>query len=335
MRSFPRFNSKKTKQGIVLKMSFFAVIMTVALGSLIYVQARLLIRETTMEVTVSEPLPFPVGVDPARKTITEQPAIDTYFKEQISSAVPSAKNWSSRTLAALSQYAWYQNLASLSSRILVIQAGERKEEIAQNIGKILRWDRRHKLEFLTAVIERDPILPEGKFMPHTYIVSRNIIPLEVANLVSRRFDREIYSRYPETIQKKVSLEDALIIASLLEREGKDFEDMRLISGIIWNRLFSGMKLQLDATLQYVKGSKNSQPWWPRVLPADKQLASPFNTYQNAGLPPSPISNPSANAILAALNPRKTDCMYYFHDKESLIHCSATYKEHVALIEKYY
>ena len=96
-----------------------------------------------------------------------------------------------------------------------------------------------------------------------------------------------------------------------------------------------MRLQIDATLQYAKGSKPSEPWWPGVRPADKFIASVYNTYENSGLPPAPIANPSLDAILAALNPTKTDCMYYFHDRQAEFHCSPTYEEHVELLKQYY
>lgn len=90
-----------------------------------------------------------------------------------------------------------------------------------------------------------------------------------------------------------------------------------------------MPLQLDATLQYAKGSRASEKeWWPVPKPADKYLKSPFNTYANKGLPPAPIANPSAASVLAALNPVPTDCYYYFHADNAEYYCSKTYEEHV-------
>ncbi len=97
-----------------------------------------------------------------------------------------------------------------------------------------------------------------------------------------------------------------------------------------------MNLQVDATLQYAKANtKDTNEWWPDVVPKDKYIKSPYNTYLHKGLPPTPIANPSVGAILAALNPIETPCLYYFNDKKGEFHCSKTYKEHVALIRKYY
>ena len=88
---------------------------------------------------------------------------------------------------------------------------------------------------------------------------------------------------------------------------------------------------MDATLQYVKGTENA--WWPTVASKDKHIDSPYNTYKNKGLPPSPIANPGLAAITAALNPSTTDCLYYLHSNDR-IYCSKTYKEHKEKIEKY-
>lgn len=281
---------------------------------------------------------FPVGINIERKEITENPAVETYFDEHIAlKSTPTAMhtNWFSRTLGKLALMNWYQNLASLSSRVLVIQSGERKEQVADHFAKILGWDSVEKKTFLAGIENAEPELPDGKFFPGTYTAAREASPEEVIPLITGRFNDEVLSRYSDDVAAMVPLNDALTIASLLEREAYDFEDMRLISGVIWNRLFIDMNLQIDATLQYAKGSKPNQPWWPRVIPNDKYIASVYNTYKNSGLPPAPIANPSLDSILAALNPRKTDCMFYFHDKQAGFHCSKTYAEHVASLKQYY
>lgn len=282
--------------------------------------------------------PFPIGVDPTHKIITENPAVDTYLESHTPThtlSVSSQRSWFGRTIAKLAQLNWYQNLASPMGRILVIEPGERKEEIARNFGNILGWSKDEKEEFLSNVIEVSPEMTEGKFYPSTYVVARGATPAEVTPLITGRFQSEVMARYGKDLESQVPLKNTLTIASLLEREAYDFTDMRLISGVIWNRLFAGMKLQLDATLQYAKADQEAAAWWPLVLPADKDITSPFNTYKHMGLPPAPIANPSLDTILAALNPRKTDCMYYFHDQHSQFHCSVTYKEHVALLKQYY
>lgn len=278
---------------------------------------------------------FPVGVDTERKAIVEDAAVATFFEEHIADEEGTPTAWFRKTLGRLALSGIYQNLASLSQRTLVIQPGERKEQIAQHFGKILGWTPEEKDTFLTLVVGSDPAIEEGKFFPATYTVGRTASPEEVAYLVLSTFNTEVRSRYSEEVAAQVALPDALTIASLLEREAYDFTDMREISGVIWNRLFAGMKLQIDATLQYAKGTESKEMWWPTPRPADKYIDSAYNTYIHEGLPPTPIASPSLAAILAALNPVKTDCMYYFHDKKAGFHCSETYEEHVALLKEYY
>jgi UPF0755 protein len=282
--------------------------------------------------------PFPIGVDPSAQLITENPDVDEFFVEAITEeplATRSKESWFSRVLATLTHIPLYQNIASPTGRILVIQSGERKEEVAYNFGEILDWTEEERALFIEEIISAEPSLSEGKFTPSTYITGKSASPKEVAVIVNEHFKKEVLARYGEDIAEKVSLADALTIASILEREAYDFEDMRYISGIIWNRLFAGMKLQIDATLQYAKGTEHQTKWWPNVVPDDKYIDSMFNTYENKGLPPAPIANPSLDAILAALNPRKTDCMFYFHDRDGGFHCSITYEEHVTSLKEYY
>ena len=150
-----------------------------------------------------------------------------------------------------------------------------------------------------------------------------------------RFTTEILERYSTTTASRVPLRDALIIASLIEREAGGWHDMRDISGVIWNRIFTGMNLQIDATLQYAKADGAKGNWWPKPVPDDKYVKSRFNTYRYNGLPPAPIASPSVAAVVAALNPKKTDCLFYFHDSRGRFHCSPDYEGHVKLLKKHY
>jgi hypothetical protein len=325
-----------------------AYVLLCALGVAIVGLLFFIIRGNQVAVTIDAPvaavvpeeienIEFPVGVNPGEKQILESDEVDAYFEKYISKDVTTGSHtsWFHRALGKLALMNWYQNLASLSSKILVIQSGERKEQVANNFAKILNWSDDEKQSFVEAIESSAPELTDGKFFPGTYTVSRGATVDDVVPLVLKRFDEEVLKRYTDTVAESVPLHDALIIASLLEREAYDFTDMRQISGVIWNRLFDGMRLQLDATLQYAKGTHSQDSWWPIVRPSDKYIASAFNTYENIGLPPAPIANPSLEAILAALNPRKTDCMYYFHDKKAGFHCSETYEEHVQLLKQYY
>lgn len=284
-------------------------------------------------------LPFPISVNPHQKQILDNPLVDTYLTQHLAQAtgrhVPRRPgDWLQRLTHKLTAMAWYQNIASPVSRTLVIDSGERKEEVVAHFGRILGWNTDERAAFAEIVASTTPELNDGKFFPGRYITTIGAPPETIARAVNERFDVEVRARYTDEIEDLVPLADTLTIASLLEREAYDFEDMRAISGVIWNRLFIGMKLQIDASLQYAAGSA-ATGWWPVPEPDDKYLKSPFNTYKHEGLPPEPIANPSLDAIVAALNPIKTDCYFYFHDDDGEFHCSPTYEGHVSLLHTYY
>jgi len=282
--------------------------------------------------------PFPISVNPMTKTITENPAMTDFFLNHIASNhTKTAKNqtWIALLTSKLQTMDWYQNLASPVSRILVIKSGDRAEQVANSFSRTLDWNSDEKTEFTNHVSDGIPSIPDGKFYPGKYVLASDASPTDASLIITSRFTNEILARYPEEIEAVVPLRDTLIIASLIEREAYDFEDMRYISGVIWNRLFIDMRLQIDSTLQYVRGGKDDEPWWPVPVPKDKYLNSPYNTYKNKGLPPGPISNPSIDAIIAALNPHETDCLFYFHDNSGTFHCTPTYEEHVDLLKEYF
>lgn len=308
---------------------------------LIFSELSKIARGTDVPVEEKEeiiPDPFPVGVNRINKTINEDPLVEQYIEENLSINITMSRQQHlfDRLLSHMAKLNWYQNLASSVSRILVIYPGERREEVVSDFGDILNWSKEEKALFSDYITETEPLLVDGKFFPGRYVVENGATPENVADLLHKRFNEEILSRYDNDVEKLVPIGQALAIASLLEREAYDFTDMRYISGIIWNRLFINMPLQLDASLQYARGSHPSEAhWWPKVVPADKYIDSPYNTYQNAGLPPAPISNPSVEAVIAALNPRLTDCMFYFHDSKGKFYCTKTYAEHVSKLKEIY
>lgn len=286
---------------------------------------------------------FPVTVDPKNKTIVENAQVNTFLESpnsplqaavwNVGSIFGNIFTWISVTVANAS---WYQSIAGVDGRIVNITPGMRKEQVASAFAKVLAWNNKQKKEFLTTLPNSSLPLPEGSFSPGIYLVTKNTSPSSAQNLVNERFYENILSRYGTTTAEVVPLEQALTIASLIEREAGGSDDRRLISGIIWNRLFIDMNLQIDATLQYAKANTAAaKSWWPKPVPADRFRKSPYNTYLNKGLPPTPIANPSVASVLAALNPKNTSCLFYFHDSAGRFHCSDTYEEHVALLKKYY
>ena len=125
------------------------------------------------------------------------------------------------------------------------------------------------------------------------------------------------------------------MASIVQREARDKTQMQNVAGILWNRLEIGMPLQVDASLQYVRGfDEVDQTWWAVPLAVDRARESEFNTYLNAGLPPAPICNPGFDAIEATLNPIDSDNIFYLHAPDGTIHYGETLDQHNANIQQH-
>ena len=330
----------------VHKVIGLVLLCTVIVGGVVFSLPKLLVLRVEREqqkAFSAMSAQFPITVDPRNKIITENEQVNAYFEDArspLSAAVGNTGQilagifeWIALTIAAAP---WYQNLAAADTRLVAITPGMRKEQVASTFGSALAWSSKQKKEFTTATTYSNLPLPEGSFSPGIYSIPISTTPIMAQAMVNERFGKDVLSHYGTTTAQVVPLTQALTIASLIEREAGGADDMRIISGIIWNRLFINMPLQIDATLQYAKANTAAtQSWWPGVVPADRFRTSLYNTYLHRGLPPTPISNPSVAAILAALNPRNTACLFYFHDASRQFHCSDTYAEHVALLKKYF
>lgn len=282
--------------------------------------------------------PFPVSVDPEKKIIKYNPSADAlYFvATPVQANAFGAKDFFVAVARVISGTSVYELAASEGAvpTIVTVNPGFRKEQVASLLGKKLGWGANEQKLFTQLPPVSNTNLQDGTIVPGDYTISKGDSIVAVQEQVRERFQNEILARYTPAVQKVVPLEQGLTIASIIERETSDPKEMRIISGVIWNRLFAGMKLQMDSTVQYSKATGKGT-WWPQLSPRDKYIESPYNTYQNEGLPPHPIAEPSIDAVLAALNPVKTSCLFYFHDDDGVIHCSDTYEQHVALLKKIY
>lgn len=207
----------------------------------------------------------------------------------------------------------------------------RKEQMGDILADTLGWTDAEKKEWNTVATDPDPSFTEGVYYPDTYLIPSDQSPAQIAARLRGRFT-DVFAPYAAEAQKQgIAWTKVLTLASIVDREaGKN--DKALVAGILWNRLDDGMKLQADATLQYIKGTEGN--WWPQPTSADKYLNSPFNTYQHVGLPPHPINNPSLDSIAAVLHPVNTDCLFYLHDADHQIHCSLTYGGQVKNVNTY-
>src|SRR3989344_768178 len=218
-------------------------------------------------------------------------------------------------------------------RWVSIPEGLRKEEIADILNKTLSWEEGEKEKWITEYTTTSLDYIEGVYFPDTYLTPADEAPTKVAERLRAKFNEQFAPYAGETFRQNIRWQTLIRVASLVQREAAGESDMPLVAGIIWNRLLGKMKLQIDATLQYVRGNEKDG-WWPKVRPEDKFIESPYNTYLHEGLPPYPIANPGLSAIKAALFPEETNCMYYLHDASGAIHCAKTYAEHEKNIEEF-
>lgn len=197
--------------------------------------------------------------------------------------------------------------------LVTIPEGLRREEIAEKYRSSLNKDEVFVKEFLSLTVAK-----EGYLFPDSYLFPKEATATQIVNRMTGTFDKKVN----DVTYKQ------LIVASLLERETFADSEKPIVAGIIYKRLENDWPLQIDATLQYIKGD------WKPVYSIDKELNSPFNTYKNLGLPPSPIANPGLSSILASISPESSDYWYYIHDNDGKIHFGKTLEEHNANIQRY-
>jgi UPF0755 protein len=328
----------KTKKRVAYGRHLAALGVAFIVGAGFFSLPTILANDLRQKAEEPPEAPFPITVDPGRKLIVVDPLIEAMLEEEPTSLIAAAGSlpWAFELLAkGIADFPLYTLVAGVDQKFVTIYPGYRKEQVVAAFGSALGWNQAKRADFLAELTTSPPVLEEGQFQPGTYAVSSLMTPDEIHMAIYDRFSTEILERYSTTTAAQVPLRDALIIASLIEREAGGWHDMRDISGVLWNRIFLGMNLQIDATLQYAKAKGTKGVWWPKPVPDDKYIKSPFNTYKHNGLPPAPIASPSVAAVVAALNPKKTECIFYFHDSRGRFHCSKDYKGHVTLLKKHY
>jgi UPF0755 protein len=174
--------------------------------------------------------------------------------------------------------------------------------------------------------------PEGLFFPDTYLFAKGASDLQVFrqahSLMKKRLDEAWASRTPGLPYKTPY--EALIMASIIEKETGHKAERDMIAGVFVNRLRQGMLLQTDPTVIYGMGER----YQGNIRKRDLQTDSPYNTYLRAGLPPTPIALPGAAALAAATNPARTDALYFVSRGDGTSQFSSNLAEHNHAVNKY-
>ena len=174
---------------------------------------------------------------------------------------------------------------------------------------------------------------QGYMFPDSYQFDQKTTVADVVTTLRNNFDQ----KYTPELQSQIKAlgltpDQGVILASIVEREARTDSVRQKVASILLKRFKIGMALDVDSTLQYILGySKEEGTWWRSAISDDdKKINSSYNTYLNAGLPPTPICNPSLSSLeaVAAADP-STPYLYYYHDSKGNSYYAKTLDEHNA------
>lgn len=199
---------------------------------------------------------------------------------------------------------------------------EKYEELINNPKELY-----NDVEFLK---ENDVISLEGFLYPETYYFNEKLSEKEILLQMLYAFNNVYNDKFKEKQRKlDMSLEEVISLASIVEKEAVKDEDRPLIAGVFYNRLKIDMPLQSDATIQYIFAERKKI-----VTYNDLKIDSPYNSYKNKGLPPTPIANPGIKSIEATLYPEESKYLYFVAKMDGGNRYSETYEEHLKNVKIY-
>ncbi len=199
---------------------------------------------------------------------------------------------------------------------ITIPEGFTSYQIGELLGKKLP-------DFDVEKFNKLAIKKEGRLFPDTYKFLPNAQPEEIIKTTSNTFEERVSEIEKEINDFNKPFSEILIMASLLEREARQYETKRIVAGVLWKRIEIGMALQVDAVFGYINRTETFNP-----TIKDLEIDSPYNTYTNVGLPPGSISNPGIDSIRAAVNPTETNYLYYLTGKDGMMYYSETFERHL-------
>ena len=188
----------------------------------------------------------------------------------------------------------------------------------------------YNYSFIDQSMQGDAKRLEGFLFPDTYEFYQGMQASSAINKFLENFHDRITAEMLEKADERgMTMQEVVTVASMIEKEAANDDERAMIAAVIYNRIEAGMPLQIDSTIMYVL------PEHKDVLTVeDTKIDSPYNTYQNKGLPPTPIANPGLASIKAALSPASTQALYYALDAESGTHKFFTnYGEFQAFVAK--
>jgi UPF0755 protein len=222
---------------------------------------------------------------------------------------------------------------SLSAVTLVEGWNFRQVRAALAKESVLKPDTREMPdEAIMTLLGRPGVHPEGRFFPDTYTFSKGSSDVAVLKRAMHAMDKRLAQAWAQRSQEAAAKtpDEALILASIVEKETGKPADRTLISAVFNNRLKAGMPLQTDPTVIYGMGLAFDG----NLRKKDLQTDTPWNTYMRAGLPPTPIAMPGKQSLLAAVQPAPTKALYFVSRGDGTSEFSSSLDAHNRAVNKY-
>ena len=204
--------------------------------------------------------------------------------------------------------------------------------IPEGMPSVLVWERLMAEDMLTGEV---PVPPEGSILPDTYAFERGQSRAKLVEQMQAAMDRALAEEWQKRSPGIAvdTMRDALILASIVEKETGKPEERRMVAGLYSNRVKQGMLLQADPTIIYpiTKG----KPLGRRIRQSEIAAVNGYNTYTRVGLPEGPITNPGRASIAAVLNPEKTSALFMVADGTGGHWFADTLEQHNANVAKWY
>ena len=196
---------------------------------------------------------------------------------------------------------------------------------SSQIAELLEKNEVAEKEAFLKLVKDSEKTPEGYLFPDTYEVPKKYGAEKMVKVMLANFNQvALVNKFTDKAEEiGFSLDEIIILASIIEKEAKFTEEKSKVSSVFHNRLKTGMKLQSCATIQYILEEPKE-----KLDENDLKIESPYNTYLYKGLPPEAICNPGLDSIIAALEPAEEDYLYFVLGDNGTHIFSKTYQEHL-------
>jgi UPF0755 protein len=196
---------------------------------------------------------------------------------------------------------------------------------SSQIAELLEKNEIAEKEAFLKLVKDSEKTPEGYLFPDTYEVPKKYGAEKMVKVMLANFNQvALVNKFTDKAEEiGFSLDEIIILASIIEKEAKFTEEKSRVSSVFHNRLKTGMKLQSCATIQYILEEPKE-----KLDENDLKIESPYNTYLYKGLPPEAICNPGLDSIMAALEPEEEDYLYFVLGENGRHIFSKTYQEHL-------